>query len=147
MSPFPDSMIAAAKFERDRRAERFPALVAAGKLGEDEATVEYQCWCVIADWIEGGTFTPIYDGGADERTAVDWALAEDVSAKALAKITAKLAKQEAENPAHPELAEGHRRRANLVCIHRAVQLRRQSIESINRQFRQRRERAQQELAA
>lgn len=108
MSAFPDVLIETAQFERDRRAERYPALVQDGKLGEDEATLDWQCWHVIAAWFETGTFTPIYEGGADERTAVDWALAEDAAAKALAKVKAKASSLAESDPA---FAETHRRRA------------------------------------
>jgi hypothetical protein len=128
----------AAAFERDLRAARYPALVASGKLGADAATVDFQAWHCIAQFIASGRFQAIDAGGADAATVVGWAHAEAAAAKALARVEASAA------AAAPDKAPAlHARAAALRAIHRRVQLRRQSIAAINRQLReqQRREAA------
>jgi hypothetical protein len=70
---------------------------------------------------------------------VDWALAEDCAAKALAKVLDTAAAAAADKADALNARASH-----LTAIHRRVQLRRQSIDSLNRQLRAQR---QQEHAA
>lgn len=133
VTDFPQVLIDAARFERDSRAERYPALVEGGRLDADEATVSYQCWCAIAGWFETGRFESIA-GGLDGKTIVDWAACEAAAERALVQIRAKAEKLAEGDPA---FADTHRRRGALVCIHRAVQLRRQTIDRLNRELRER----------
>lgn len=132
VSGFPQVLIDAAKFERDSRAERYPALVKDGRLDADEATISYQCWCAIAGWFETGRFESIA-GGVDGKTIVDWVRCEAATERALVQIRAKAEKLAEGDPA---FADTHRRRGALVCIHRAVQLRRATIDQINRELRE-----------
>jgi hypothetical protein len=129
--------LATACLERDRRFASYPRLVLKGSLAADEATLDYQCWYAIAAWLESDRFTSI-EGGVDGRTVVDWLMCETAAEKALAKVS-ELAERKAGDPtADPAaVAELNQRRANLVCIHRALQLRRQTIEAVNDAARQR----------
>jgi hypothetical protein len=133
-------LVAAARFERDLRADKYPALVASRRLGADEALVDFQAWAAIAHWLEHDAW-PAWTGagGVDERTVVDWALAEDCAAKALAKVLDTAAAAAADKADALNARASH-----LTAIHRRVQLRRQSIDSLNRQLRAQR---QQEHAA
>jgi hypothetical protein len=125
-------LVAAARFELQRREASYPALVASGKLSADEATIDFQAWHCILGWLESGRFECVNAGGIDGQTIVDWALAEDAAERALTKITASAEKATADKA--PALWA---RRAALHAIAGKVRLRRQTIEVLNRQFRER----------
>jgi hypothetical protein len=50
----PRALAAAARFEADRRAKRYPDLILNGLKDADEATTDWQAWLAIADWLETG---------------------------------------------------------------------------------------------
>jgi hypothetical protein len=128
---------ATAELERDRRADSFPRLVKAGTLSADAAQLEYQCWYAIHQWLATDRFTQI-EGGVDGRTVVDWLLCEAVAEKALGHISALAERKAADPAADPaQVAELNQRCANLRAIHRALQLRRQTIEAVNDAARKR----------
>jgi hypothetical protein len=126
-------LAAAARFERDRRCESAPQAIFDGRVTAEQAQVDYQAWCLIAQWLETGEFRIIEEGGADGATRIDWAVCEAAADKALKKIERKLA-GEGWFDGCPETATSQRRCA-LIRIHRKVQLRRQSIDAINAEFR------------
>lgn len=131
------ALVAAAKFERDWRATRYPARIAAGESDAEAATVDYQCWCIIADWFETDRFTSF--------PGVSWPECELAAESALVGVTAKCDRLfNAADVKAGEYEAACARRAGLWAIHRQVQLRRQTIDAINAAFRARR---QQELAA
>jgi hypothetical protein len=143
-----DALAEAARRERDHRAASYPARLAA-ELPDTPAyaarlaalTVDYQCWCAIAEWLESGRFGGFY-GGSDQHECeapwIGWPQLEDAAAKAVASIEAKIAKLAADADRErvaPALAERQERRAQLTAIHRKVRLRRQMIDSINADLR------------
>jgi hypothetical protein len=82
-----------------------------------------------------GAFRTIEEGGADGATRIDWAACEAAADKAMKKIERKLA-GEGWFDGCPETATSQRRCA-LIRIHRAVQLRRESIDQLNAELRAR----------
>lgn len=122
----PQSLVDAARFERDRRAESYPPLVAAGKLGAEQGTADYQAWCAILQWLETGRFVS-FEGGTDGATMIDWAFVEAAAAKALAKLDAKAERD----------GEAKVRRDRVFCIHRMVARERRLIDAINAELRKR----------
>ncbi len=131
----------AAGFERDRRAEAYPAKIRASGLSAEAASIDFQCWVAIAEWLETGRFFS-FAGGADPQHAdapiISWPALETAAASGLAAIEASTSAEEAKfAPDSDRLVTLYDRRASLVAIHRAVQLRRQSIDSANAELRQR----------
>lgn len=119
MTGFDAAWIQAARFERDRRADRYPRLVAQRKLTEEAATLDYQAWVCIAQWMEAGKCALIGGwGGASDppATVLSWALLESSAAKALEGIEAKLQRDGAAAPAD-KLAQLQQRRDAVFCIH------------------------------
>ena len=158
----------AARYERDRRARSYPPKIAAlapvglegsadKGCGDAEAlTIDYQCWVAIAEWLESGNFSGFYGGAEPEggdAPYILWPHLEAGAQGALEQVTAKIDRMEDDphqqriDPAKrltagqylARLSDLYIRRARLVCIHRKVQLRRQMIDSINAEFRNRRE--------
>src|SRR5690348_14175995 len=86
-------LAAAARFERDRRAERYPELIAEG-VDAEALCLDYQCWVAIAEWIETDRFFSFVGGAEPERDdapIVHWPTLEEAAKKALHKIELKLA--------------------------------------------------------
>jgi hypothetical protein len=141
----PDAaLFAAARLERDRRAEAFPAKIRAGADAE-RLSIEYQCWVAIAEWLEGGRFFS-FAGGADPDRAdapvIRLAELEAAAQDALARRSAKLEALEGQTNVTPEtLGALRQRRSCLFIIHRRLALRRQSVDAINAELRARREQA------
>lgn len=132
------ALAAAARFERDRRGETYPAKIRDGKIPEEAAAIDYQCWVAIAEWLETDRFFS-FVGGADpdkpDAPLINWPELEAASASALATVEALVERQEAKALGNlDDLTEIYVRRAKLICIHRKVQLRRQSIDAINHQL-------------
>ena len=145
----------AARYERGRRARSYPPKIAEG--GDAEAlTIDCQCWVAIAEWLETGRFSGFYGGAEPERDDAPyilWPQLEAAADGALEQVSAKIDRMEAGpdqrrvDPARRLTAEQYLgrlsdlylRRARLVRIRRKVQLRRQMIDSINAEFRNRRE--------
>jgi hypothetical protein len=129
----------AARFERDWRAERYPPKIAAGETSAEDAAIDFQCWVAIAEWLETDRFTGFH-GGAEPDTSdapwISWPELVCAADKAIDTAAAKVTRLEAKHgQGAPELAETYRRRANLVCIQRALHLRRESIDAINAEIR------------
>jgi hypothetical protein len=137
------ALLAAARFERDRRAASYPQRIFEGRISAEDAAVDYQCWVAIAEWFETERFFS-FAGGAepdrDDAPVISWPQLEDAAKKALHQVERKLA-AEGWLDGCPPTATSERRNA-LVRIHRAIQLRGESIETINRELR-----ADQEIAA
>ncbi len=130
---FPLFWFEAARFERDRRAQSYPRIVAEGKLAAEAATVDYQAWCAIAEWLACGTARMIggWGGLADPPVAViSWALLEECAQKAVTSIDRKLAKAVAPDAAL-EL-----RRFGLDGIHAILVCQRELVERTERDARQ-----------
>lgn len=126
---FGEALAAAARLERDRRGESYPGRVAAGVIGEQDATLDYQAWCAIAQWLETGRTTIVGNpGGADhcrdDAPIVTWGLLTDAAGRALASLDAAVAK-------HPDDADRKVRRDRLFCIHCAVSRQAERIAAIN----------------
>jgi hypothetical protein len=129
----------AARFERERRGETYPQKIFNG--GDKEALcIDYQCWVAIETWLELDTFSSFHGGADPERDdapIISWPHLEAAAKKALHAMERKLA-GEGWFDGCPE-TETSRRRCALVHIHRKLQLRRESIDIINAEFRKRRE--------
>ena len=164
------TLVAAARFERDRRAERYPRRIAElrATVGSDGPAIEslsldYQCWCAIAEWLETERFQSIAGGANPDDPAapiIRWPELEAASAAALARINVKLdvldergsvgegGPRSKEMAVSPEtLGALRERRSCLFAIHRKVALRRETIDRINRELRARARAATQEQAA
>lgn len=93
--PFAACWIAAARFERDRRAEEYPQLIADGQRDEEKATLDYQAWCAIVEFLEQHKTSLIgsWGGTADPPVnVISWQLLEESCAKTLAHLEKRLAK-------------------------------------------------------
>lgn len=147
------SLLEAAKAERDRREETFPRKIAALRcqLGPGEETspdiealvIDFQCWTAIAAWLETDQFASFYGGtdpSADSAPVCSWREIEAAAADALAKRSARIDALEGAPNVQPETLGALRaRRSCLFALHRRIQLRRLTIESINADFRAMRE--------
>lgn len=143
----PNPLLLAAKLERDRRAESYPGKISDGADAE-ALSIDYQCWVAIAEWLETDRFFSFAGGAEPERSdapIIRWPDLERAAEKAVGQINDKVAKQEAKGAAD-ELTELYLRRARLICIHRRLQLRRASIDSINRSFAERHEQQKRKAA-
>jgi hypothetical protein len=143
-------LVETARFERDRRGESYPAKIGGGADAE-ALTIDFQCWCAIAGWVETGHFFGFHGGAEPERDDAPWiswpeleAAAESALTHTSAKCDRLLTEGEGEGETY---AEACNRRAKLTCIHRKVQLRRQLIDSINAELRERSSRSARGLAA
>jgi len=138
----PQILIEAACFERDRRGESYPAKIGAG-ADIEALTIDFQCWCAIAGWMETGRFFGFHGGAEPERDDAPWISWPQLEAAAVSALTHSNAKCDrlfAGGEGDGETyAEACNRRAKLTCIHRKVQLHRQLIDSINAELRQTRE--------
>jgi hypothetical protein len=137
-------LIAAAQFERDRRAKTYPDKIKNGGDAE-RLCIDFQCWVAIAEWVETDRFFSFAGGAEPERDdapIVSWPLLEEAAKKACHSIERKLASEGWFDGCEPTAAS--LRRGYLVRIHRAIQLRRESIDKINAGFSARRT---QEIAA
>lgn len=129
-APFPTPLIDAAAYERDRRAAKYPPAVADGKLDAEAATIDYQAWCAIAEWLERGSCRLIngWGGTADAPdTLISWQLLEDCAAKAVAQLDAKLAREAGNADVAAVTALG-RRRDDVFIIHDLMVKARQSAD-------------------
>lgn len=130
------ALVAAARFERDRRAANYPARIGAGQLDVEAAAIDYQCWVAIAEWLETDRFYS-FAGGADperdDAPIVSWPELEAAAAKALTSIKGKVQAEESRGAAGIE--QLHVRCARLNAIHRRIRLRRLSIDQINAELR------------
>jgi hypothetical protein len=149
-------LAAAACHERDHRAASYPARIAEGKSDPETASIDYQAWVAIAEWLETGNFRSFAGGAEPDRTdapIVSWPALETAAKSALDAAGRKIDRIEAD-PDQQRVAPAKRltaeqyfekltdlyvRRGRLICIHRKVQLRRQMVDSINREFRDRRQ--------
>jgi hypothetical protein len=125
-------LVAAAKFERDRRGARYPQLIYDGKLDAESAAIDYQCWVAIAEWLETERFFSFAGGANPDRDGapiVSWPELEAAAQKALRKVELKLAGEGWLDGM--EESPTARRRNLLTRIHRAIQLRHESVDAIN----------------
>lgn len=141
MTPrFPPSLVDAAAFERDRRAESYPPLVAARPAEGEQLNADFQAWCAIAEWLATGRSDIIgnWGGIADPPvTVIDWPFLEARAAAALDSLKGMVAKAEAEPKTTPAEIDALRARADRVfCIHAIVQRRRESLDRTNRMIRE-----------
>lgn len=139
MADLDPTLASAARYERDRRGENYPPRIAAREIDAEPAAIDYQCWTAIAEWLETGNFQS-FSGGADpegpDAPLIRWPELEAAAEAALVSITAKCDKLLADGGDGGEtFAEACARRARLFVIHRKVQLRRQMVDSVNREFR------------
>lgn len=158
-------LVTAARAERDHRAASYPARIAEGKSDPEAASVDYQCWVALTEWLETGRFMGFHGGadpegldapvGLDGRPTktppwISWPELEIAAHTALVLASAKCDRLMVGSQEDESYTEASARRARLVCVHRKVQLRRQLIDSINAEFRARRttkSQPQQEIAA
>lgn len=143
-------LVDAAIAERDWRADNYGKRIPAGEIADVEgATIDYQCWVAIAEWLESGRFKGFHGGAEPERDDapwISWPELEAAAERALTTLNAKCDRMVAGEDGEGEsYAEACARRAKICCIHRKVQLRRQMVDSINRDLREKRQPA--ELAA
>lgn len=126
------ALAAAARREVASRAKHYPALVAAGKLTADDATIDYQAWHCILGFVESGQFHSIDGGGIDGRTLVGWPRAQAAADRAVAEV-ARAQADAAGNDAKAERLAA--RLAQLKLIADMVRRRHALIDSINRRLR------------
>lgn len=115
--------IAAAQYERDRRAASYPRLIRDGKIARLWAHLDWQAWHCIAEWLQRGRCDMINAwGGDDEQDRIlDWPLLEESAARALTSVETKLDRARANpesDPAALQLLE--QRHAALAQVHRLV---------------------------
>lgn len=130
-------LVEAACHERDRRRDSYPAKIREGADAE-ALCLDFQCWVAIAEFVESGRFFGFH-GGADPQGPnapwVGWPELEGAAKKALGKVELRLA-SEGWLDGLPETPTARRRNA-LTRIHRAIQLRRATVDSINVDLRRR----------
>lgn len=145
--PRPD-LVAAARYEIERRADAYPPLVVQGRLDPDAATLDFQAWHGIAEWLETGHCRLIGQAGGvntEEPTTIDWALLAGAADKGLATIR-KLYRDEAayaRNPDDPqraalaaaELAQLEQRGRDLARIQAAVAAHKRIRDDLNAELR------------
>jgi hypothetical protein len=161
MTAIDPALAAAAREEVALRERKYPALVASGKLSDDEATIDYQAWHVIARLMETGQYRSIYAGGIDGQTEVGWLLAEQAAERTVTVVERALdearaaqvgsdgAATEVRDPVSTDtkVAKLDQRLAQLRAILRIVARQRAQVEAINREFRRRREQERGKAAA
>lgn len=125
-------LVKAAAFEVEVRERVYPKLVANGKLTADEATIDFQAWTLILDFVDTGQLRSIDTGGVNGRTVVDWVLCEAAAQRALDALTADA--EAAELAGEAKAARLWERRANVNLILGMVSRRRASVEHINRRI-------------
>lgn len=148
MLDFPQPLIDQARFERDTRAERYPRLVREGKVSAEAASIDYQCWVAIVSWLETGQFMGFHggaeplreanhslDGSTPQTAAAPWISWPELVVAADSALVSVNAKAE-QKPGDEAL---QLRRARLFAVHRKLQLRRESIDTLNAAFRARRD--------
>ena len=144
------ALIETARFERDRRErlgperaaeiERTSASPAEAEQRLHALCVDVQAWEAIAGWLETGRLSAFEGMDDDGQPLVRWPDLERAAEAALAATSERIARLEADPAAKPEtLGELRERRSCLFVIHRKVQWQRQGVESINAEFRSRRE--------
>lgn len=134
MSGFDPRWIAAARFERDRRARSYPRLVAEKKLDHQAAEADYQAWCYIAEWMETGKCALIggWSGEPDfEGGILTWAFLEESAAKAVAGIDAKIAKDEDDVEVTDEALAITRARREVVSSIHGLMVRQRELVTMN----------------
>ena len=145
-----DGLIEAARHERDRRLDTYPKKIAAREIDAETASIDYQCWVAIAEWLETDRFSSFY-GGADPQSEqaplIRWPELEAAAKKARDAVERKLAGEGWFDGCTPT-ATSERRNA-LTLIHRKLQLKREHMEWINAELRREaaERRAQREIAA
>lgn len=115
--PYGEWLAEVAREEAERRREAGPRMVARRKVDAETATLSYQAWSAIADWLATGrcSYFNCWGGVADPpRTVIDWPLLEAAAAKELEAAEAKLPPDSADEALL-------RRRVALELIHLAVQ--------------------------
>jgi hypothetical protein len=128
----------AAQHEIDLRARQYPLLVANSKLSADEATIDFQAWHVIRDYLGTGAYKPVDAGGVDGLTVVDWLLAEAAGDRAVATADAALGQARADpQQDDAKIARRSARVEQTKAIAGIVRRQRAAIESLNRQLQQR----------
>lgn len=125
-------LAAVARFEFDRRARKYPALVASGVKSAQDATVDFQAWAAIAAWLERGQLPTLDDGGIDRKTWIGWAECEAAAAEAVAATAKAINDPETAPEKRPRL---HQRLAALDTIHRQLGQHRRAVDWLNREFR------------
>lgn len=161
---FPPALVAAAEFERDRRAARYPRLVARRELDAEAANLDYQAWHCIVEWMRAGRCCLIGGwGGIAEPPVhvISWALLEQAAEKAVATIEDKLGKEIAfaegrpgagfpagRPPLSPDaLAVLRDRRESIWTIHQILVRQRESMDRLSVQTEEARARWRAESAA
>lgn len=134
-------LVAAAQFERDRRAQTYPRRIREQGLDPEAASIDFQCWVAIAEWLETARFFSFAGGASPERDdapIISWPQLEAAAESARNSIADKVRKQEAERIGNAEkLAELYVRRARLFAIHARVAAMRRSIDGLNAELRAR----------
>jgi hypothetical protein len=133
-APYGDALAATARDEALRRRDSFPALVRARQVDAETATLNYQAWCAIAQFMRDGRSKIIgsYGGVADRPTKlIDWPLLEEVAAKEVEAVRAKL--DEGDGVPLDDPLRGHFDK--LVLIQKAVSRTRWWLEETNRLLR------------
>lgn len=147
-TPPTQELVAAARYEIDRRAESYPRLVVEGRLDPDAATLDFQAWHGIAEWLATGHCQLIGCAGGvntEQPRLIEWDLLEESADKGLAAIR-RLYRDEAAFAAAPNdpnrqplpaeqlesLAERGRR---LAQICRAVANHRRIRDQLNAELR------------
>lgn len=129
---WPQAVVDAARFERERREASYPKAVRERRMKADDAQADFAAWVAIHDWL----------AGKPRRDVCTWAELETAAAKALTSIDGKMERIAQEDlakatDANPDYADLQLRRARLFTIHRAVSNMARWVAETNRQLRDR----------
>jgi hypothetical protein len=146
-------LAAAAAAEVASRDKHYPARVASRKMTADEATLDFQCWHMIAHWLETGRFLSGNIAAADARAdlsdirvVVDWLLCEQAADRAVVS-TSQALNDAAESGDSAKADRLGVRLDALRQIARQVGQQRRTVEMLNRALRDRRDAQRKKEAA
>lgn len=108
----------AAAIERDRRAANYPPRIHAGTLDVEAATLDWQCWTIIAEWLADGSTRWLGTTAGDDPEGLErlaWHHCRDAADKALVAAEATI-----ERAADHASADQRHRRDMLCCIAQRV---------------------------
>jgi len=119
---FAQCWIDCAQLEVERRRQTYPRLIADGKLDAELASVDFQAWQVILEWLESGRCSMIGGwAGELDQTVMSWALCEERALRGLEAIEARIAREiAAPTPNDAKLEALRKRREGVWCIHHVM---------------------------
>lgn len=135
-------IIAAAEFERDQRATKFPKLIAEQKTAPLFAHLDWQSWAAVADWLRHGRSDHVGAwGGTDQKPRIlNWQTIHIHVEKGRRQIDQLHRKHAGDPQTPPDALDGiARRRDALAVIEYVVRCRRDLANATLRLVDQRRQ--------